>query len=128
MTTRPYIALLALVSIASPYALAQTPQPTDRTAPSAASSPHQRDSTATAAEEMPATTDTEPAAASTPHQQSATGTDASGTRMAKAKHDHMMKKCIAQEHAKDASASTDEIKRTCTNQVKAMSSEPAKKY
>jgi putative membrane protein len=69
--TRPWT-VLALMSLASATcALAQTPPPKE-TDPSAASSPHQRESTSTSASEAPATGSPEPAAAATPHQQEVT--------------------------------------------------------
>jgi putative membrane protein len=71
--TRPS-ALLALIAVGSATcAMAQTPPPADDpTAPSAASSPHQRDATSTNAPEAQATQDAEPASASTPHQREVT--------------------------------------------------------
>ena len=67
-------ALLVFVSIASAtFAVAQTPPPPDDpTAPSAASSPHQRDSTSTQAAEAPTADSPEPASTATPHQQQVT--------------------------------------------------------
>ena len=68
---RPWT-FLALISLASATcAVAQTPPPKE-TDPSAASSPHQRESTSTDAAEAPGATAPEPAAASTPHQQQVT--------------------------------------------------------
>jgi putative membrane protein len=71
--TRPSI-LLALIAVGSAtFALAQTPPPPDdQTAPSAASSPHQRDATSTNAAEATTTPKPEPASASTPHQRQVT--------------------------------------------------------
>lgn len=71
--TRPS-ALLALIAVGSATcALAQTPPPSDDpTAPSAASSPHQRDTTATGATEATPTSGTEPSSAATPHQRQVT--------------------------------------------------------
>jgi putative membrane protein len=71
--TRPS-ALLVLIAVGSTTcALAQQnpPRPDDETAPSAASSPHQRDATSTnAAEATPA--NPEPSSAATPHQRQVT--------------------------------------------------------
>lgn len=66
--------LLALIAVGSATcALAQTPPPTDDpTAPSAASSPHQRDSTSTDAAEATPTPGAEPSSAATPHQRQVT--------------------------------------------------------
>ncbi len=65
---------LALIAVGSATcALAQTPPPPDdKTAPSAASSPHQRDATSTNAAEATTTPKPEPASASTPHQRQVT--------------------------------------------------------
>ena len=71
--TRPS-ALLTLIAVgAATCALAQNPPPpNDPTAPSAASSPHQRDATSTQAEEAKPTPGAEPSDASSPHQRQAT--------------------------------------------------------
>lgn len=71
--TRPS-ALLALIAVGSATcAMAQTPPPPDDpTAPSAASSPHQRDAAATGAAEATPTPGAEPSSASTPHQREVT--------------------------------------------------------
>src|SRR5262245_60130164 len=65
--------LLALIAVGSATcALAQTPPAEDPTAPSAASSPHQRDSTSTSATEATPTPGAEPSSAATPHQRQVT--------------------------------------------------------
>jgi putative membrane protein len=71
--TRPS-ALFALIAVGSATcALAQTPPPSeDPTAPSAASSPHQRDSTSTPAQEATPSPGAEPSSAATPHQRDVT--------------------------------------------------------
>src|SRR5689334_13223021 len=68
-------ALLALLAIGSATcALAQNPPPQDdETAPSAASSPLQREAAAPGAQETAQTPSPEPSAASTPHQRQVTG-------------------------------------------------------
>jgi putative membrane protein len=78
--TRPS-PLLALIAFgAATCALAQTPPPPDDpTAPSAASSPHQRDSTKQGAQEANPTPGAEPSSAATPHQREVT----SGNKMMK---------------------------------------------
>ena len=65
--------LLALIAVGSATcALAQNPPPPgDETAPSAASSPHQRDATSTNAAEAP-TPSAKPSSAATPHQRQVT--------------------------------------------------------
>jgi putative membrane protein len=69
---RPSV-LIALIAVGSATgALAQTPTPPDdETAPSAASSPHQRDATSTKAAEAP-TPNAQPSSAATPHQREVT--------------------------------------------------------
>jgi putative membrane protein len=73
--------LLALIAVGSATcALAQTPPPADDpTAPSAASSPHQRDSTSTNAAEPTQAPGAEPSSASSPHQRDVT----QGSKMTK---------------------------------------------
>jgi putative membrane protein len=64
--------LLALIAVGSATcALAQTP-PDDPTAPSAASSPHQRDTTKTHAPEATPAPGAEPSSAASPHQRQVT--------------------------------------------------------
>ena len=76
--TRPS-ALLTLIAVgAATCALAQTPPPStpppsdDETAPSAASSPHQRDATSTDAAEANPASNSQPSSAATPHQRQVT--------------------------------------------------------
>jgi putative membrane protein len=71
--TRPSV-LLALLAVGSATcAIAQTPTPPDdETAPSAASSPHQRDATSSSTSEATPTPNAEPSSASTPHQREVT--------------------------------------------------------
>jgi putative membrane protein len=78
--TRPST-LLALIAFgAATCVFAQTPPPPDDpTAPSAASSPHQRDSTKQGAQEANPTSGAEPSSAATPHQREVT----SGNKMMK---------------------------------------------
>jgi len=73
--------LLALIAVGTATcALAQTPPPSDDpTAPSAASSPHQRDSTSQGAQEANPTSGADPSSAATPHQREVT----SGNKMTK---------------------------------------------
>jgi putative membrane protein len=68
-------ALLALIAVTSATcAMAQTPQPPpdDKTDPSAASSPHQRDATSTKATEAKPAQNANPSSAATPHQREVT--------------------------------------------------------
>jgi hypothetical protein len=104
-------ALLLLMTLASATCvMAQTP-PADQTAPSAASSPHQRDATSTPAAEAPATPSPEASATATPHQKEVTGAD-------KTKHQQMMKDCVAKEQAKNSATSMDDAKKACMSQMK----------
>jgi hypothetical protein len=116
MNTRT-AALLVATSIASiTLAVAQTsPQP-DTTSPSAASSPHQRDTTQTQAPEAPSGNGANPAAASTPHQQQTTS---AGSQMSKAGHRQAMKDCITKEQADHTGMSMADAKKACKEQFKA---------
>jgi putative membrane protein len=83
LSTTSFIAVLGLAT----SALAQTPAPQTQkpttSDPSAASSPHQRESTRTGTAEAPATGSPEAAGASSPHQREATNTaGGTGTKMA----------------------------------------------
>ena len=105
------IALLATAPLG--LAVAQTAPSQDQTAPSSASSPHQRDVTTTPATEAPASNGAEPTSASTPHQhQAMKDTDKS----------KMMKDCMAKEQAKDSSLSKAQVKKTCKEQMKSADS------
>jgi putative membrane protein len=64
-------ALLAAGVASAAVAQTQAPQQTDQTSPSAASSPHQRQSTGATTDEAPATNGASPSEASSPHQQQA---------------------------------------------------------
>jgi putative membrane protein len=71
--TRSSTFLALIVAGSATCALAQTPPPSDDpTAPSAASSPHQRDSTRQGAQEATPTPGAEPSSAATPHQREVT--------------------------------------------------------
>jgi putative membrane protein len=73
--------LLALIAFGSATCVfAQTPPPDDPTAPSAASSPHQRNGTSTDAAEATPTPGAEPSSAASPHQRQVT----EGSKMTKA--------------------------------------------
>ena len=112
--------LFSLISIAATgLAFSQTPPAQDTTSPSSASSPSQRAATSTPAQEAPADNSGDPASAASPHQQQATGNSMAG----KAKHDEMMKDCVAKEQAKDSAVTKDQAKKTCTDQMKKMSSD-----
>jgi hypothetical protein len=105
--------LLICVTLASVnFAMAQTPPP-QSTAPSSASSPHQREATSTATKEAPAPSNAAPSAASSPHQQQVT----QGADKTKAQ-DKMMKDCMAKLQSTNSSMSQEAAKKTCTDQVK----------
>jgi len=109
--------LISMLLACAPVALAQTPPPTS-TAPSSASSPHQRETTSTPAKEAATPSSPAPAAASSPHQQHVT----EGADKAKA-HDKMMKDCVAKQQSTNASMSQDAAKKACTAQMKSKPSE-----
>jgi hypothetical protein len=117
MSLRRTLLLAALISMA-PTALvvAQTTEPqSDPTSPSAASSPHQRDTTQSNAPEASSTDNTQgtsPSAASTPHQQQATK---DSTRMASKEQ---MKECIAKQQADNSGMSKADAKKACKAQMK----------
>jgi hypothetical protein len=103
-----FVALLAIVT--TTLAVAQTSPTSDTTAPSAASSPAQRTGTSSSATESPSTNGTDPSAASTPHQNLVTAGAATSHQQ--------MKDCMTKEKAKDSSVSKDQMKKTCTEQMK----------
>jgi hypothetical protein len=107
--------LVSLASVATTGAFAQTtPAESDKTAPQAASSPHQRQTTETSAAEQPANQDTQPSSSSSPHQRQTTETaNAKG-----AQHDQMMNDCISKQQKADSNVSKDQAKRTCMDQMK----------
>ena len=119
-------AFLALISMAATgLAFAQTPPAQDQSSPSSASSPSQRETTSSSATEAPATSGAEPSDASSPHQQQAT----EGGTAGKAKHDQMMKDCVAKQQTTDASMSKDQAKKACMDQMKSTHSDkPTNKY
>jgi hypothetical protein len=115
-------ALTTFLAIASAtFAIAQTPPQQDETAPKAASSPHQRETTSTRAKEAPAATKTDPSAASTPHQRQATEGKMAAT--SQADHDRMMKDCVKKEQERNSSMSAERAKKTCTDQMKTHANE-----
>ena len=93
-------------------AAAQTnPQP-DSTAPSAASSPHQRDATSSKTPEAPTGNGSNPAAASSPHQkQVASGTGKSATHQTQ-------KACVARQQADHSGMSATDAQKACKAQLK----------
>ncbi len=117
MSPRRTVLLAALISMApAAMVMAQTDPQSDTTAPSSASSPHQREATSTTTPEAPssngaASNDTSPAAASSPHQQQA-------TRMASRQS---MKDCIAKQQAENSGMSAAQAKKACKAQMKANS-------
>src|SRR5260370_34608610 len=95
--------------------LAQTHPQSAQTSPSAASSPHQRDTTQSNTPEASPTDNTRstsPSAASTPHQQQATK---DSTRMASKQS---MKECIAKQQADNSGMSKADAKKSCKAQMK----------
>jgi hypothetical protein len=85
---------------------------TDKSAPQAASSPHQRKATSTTAAEAPANTDAEPTSSSSPHQRQSTKTATGGPS------EEMLNNCISKHQKANANLSKDQAKRTCMDQMK----------
>lgn len=112
MSLRRTLLLAALISMA-PTALvvAQTDPQSDRTSPSSASSPHQRDATSSSSPEASSTDNTNgtnPSAASTPHQRDS-------THMASKQS---MKDCMAKQQADNSGMSKADAKKACRAQMK----------
>ena len=121
------LAVISLASVAVTCAFAQTEptqgnaqqtnesaRQTDKTAPQAASSPHQREATSTTAAEAPASSDGNPSSSSTPHQR-----DATKTANAKSgQREQMLTDCISKHQKADANMSKDKAKRNCMDQMK----------
>jgi putative membrane protein len=78
-------ALLTAGTLGVAAAQTQAPQQSDQTSPSAASSPHQRQSTGTSADEAPTDNGANPGMASSPHQHQAMGHETSSDPEAAAK-------------------------------------------
>lgn len=117
MTRQMKCTLLASICLASAsWVGAQTQTPAEPTDPSAASSPHQRDTTSSSTSEAAPTEGAEPAASSTRHQRQATRDTTSAK--SKSEHDKMMKDCMTAQQAKDSTMSKDEVKKTCKDQMK----------
>ncbi len=117
-------ALTTLVAIASAtMAMAQTqpaPQQQEDTSPKNASSPHQRETTGTGAQEAPTSADTSPSAASTTHQQESTHKDSQ--KMAhkdKGDRERMMNDCMKKEQARNSALTAADAKKSCMDQMKA---------
>jgi hypothetical protein len=121
------LAVISLASVAMTCAFAQTDssqnnaqqgnqgaKQSDKTAPQAASSPHQRETTSTAAAEAPANAEGEPSSSSSPHQRQTTKTATAkgGDKEA------MLNNCISEQQKADANLSKDKAKRTCMDQMK----------
>ncbi len=112
MTMRKTLMLAAIISVApAALVMAQSQTAPQDTSPSAASSPHQRDTTSSSATESSATDNTSssnPSAASTPHQQSSTHM---ASRQA-------MKECVAKQKQDNSGISNADAKKACKQQMK----------
>lgn len=119
--TRPRrsFVLVAFATVAlAATAIGQTPPQQDQTEPKAASSPHQRTTTSTEdTKEAPAATETNPSSASSPHQQQATEGKMASAK-SKSEQDRMMNDCMKKEQARNSTMSADQVKKTCTDQMK----------
>lgn len=110
-TFRAASTLTLLSIVAASVAVAQTAPPQNNgTAPSSASSPHQRAATSSGATEAPANSGADPSSASTPHQQQATQGGMA--------HNRAMKDCMAKEKAKNSAMSKADLKKACASQMK----------
>jgi len=105
------IALTALAPVTLVVAQTTPPQP-DSTAPSAASSPSQRESTQTNSPEAATTNGTDPSSASSPHQQQATS-GPTRTASKQAMHD-----CMAKQQQDNSGMSAADAKKACKAQMK----------
>jgi len=113
------VLLTCVILFSTTFALAQTPPPAS-TDPSAASSPHQRDTTSKSTTETPAPTSPEPSAASSPHQKQVTDRPAkTSAKDAKALDD-----CTKKRQLENSSLSKDDAKKACVAQMKQKSPEP----
>ncbi len=117
MRVTPMLAAVAALSLGS-LTLAQTSPQTDSTSPSAASSPHQRNSTSSNTSESMTGGDTSPAAASSPHQQEAI----SGNENGKSGHKQTLKDCMAKQQASNSSMSKDDARKACQDKMQSNSS------
>ena len=117
MRVTPMLAAVAALSL-GPLALAQTSPQTDSTSPSAASSPHQRESTSSSSSESMTGGDTSPAAASSPHQQEAISSNENG----QSGHKESMKDCMAKQRAGNSSMSKDDARKACRAKMQSNSS------
>lgn len=106
--------LLIFITIASVnVALAQAPPPASSN-PSAASSPHQRDTTSKTTKEAPAPSNAEPSAASSPHQKQVT----EGTDKSNAKQDKMINDCVTKRQSESSSLSKQDANKACMADMK----------
>ena len=113
MSTYRTASILTMLSImAASVAVAQTAPQGSSTAPSSASSPHQRAATSNDAAEAPANSGAEPSAASTPHQQET----ARGSKASK----KAMRDCMAKQKANDSAMSKADMKKACTSEASAI--------
>jgi len=100
------------------FAFAQTPPQSNTTFTSAASSPHQRDTTSSPTPEASTTNGANPAAASSPHQRQVTSGPADQTNNKKGGK-QTLKGCIAREQADHTGVSTADARKSCQEQLKA---------
>jgi hypothetical protein len=111
-----HILLAFVATAAATCAFAQaTPPSEDKTAPQAASSPHQRNTTKEGANEAAANQETDPSSSSSQHQRQTTEASAKGTT---AQREQMMNDCMSKQQKADSSVTKDQAKRTCMDQMK----------
>jgi hypothetical protein len=121
-------AFLTVVSAGlATFAWAQTPETTqtqqsDETAPQAASSPHQRQSTTTTADEATNPSKTSPSASSTQHQQETTRTR---TAQGDDEQDPRMKECLDRVKEKNKSIPEYTARKACREHVRSQGDKQA---
>ena len=116
--TKPFLALVLTAFASLAWAQTETQSTTtpttQDTTPSAASSPHQRQTTESAAAEATTARESDPAASSSPHQQ-----DTTRTRTAEGEgEDQAMKECIEQLKEKNKGIPDYTARKACREHVR----------
>lgn len=108
-----FLTLFCVVFASTAWAQTQSTddRSTDETAPRAASSPHQRESTSTEATEAAPTTDTDPEASSSPHQRQT-------TRTATGQEESQIMSCMKRMQASNDALTDDQARKTCQEQMR----------
>ena len=119
--------LTVMLSGLATFAWAQTPETTqtqqaEQTAPRAASSPHQRQSTTTTANEASNPSQTNPSASSTQHQQETTRTR---TAQGDDEQDPQMKECLDRVKEKNKGIPDYTARKACREHLEDQGDKPA---